>query len=401
VGDRFGPYTVYECLGAGGMATVHRATIAIGAGVIREVALKRLLPQLADDKQFNEDFIREAKLAAQLDHPNIVHILELGKTAGTYFIAMELVRGQTLIQLMKKAYATKIQPPIGVVVTLISELCEALHYASRGRGVYGQPLNIVHRDLTPSNLIVTDEGRVKIIDFGVAKALSGKFMTNTGMVKGKLGYMSIEALSGSASLDARTDLFSLGVVAWELIAGRRLFRGVNEYEVITKIRQGDVSPPSEHNADCPPELDDIVLKALARDRENRWASASDIRVALDGLRRHYGDRAAEVAAWKHALIPVVRAVPRQAPDDEETAFQLSARDLTIDPPLAEGSGKSNPEQVRPTRPIRVSAALPTTYPTQTLVVSERPTVNGRPVVTTDDEPTSVDATMGELPLRDD
>lgn len=391
MGDRFGPYTVYECLGAGGMATVHRATLAIGAGVIREVALKRLLPQFVDDKQFNEDFIREAKLAAQLDHPNIVHILELGNIAGTYFIAMELVRGQTLVELMKRAYATKIEPPIGVVVTLISELCEALHYASRGRGVYGQPLNIVHRDLTPSNLIVTDEGRVKIIDFGVAKALSGKFTTNTGMVKGKLGYMSIEALSGTASLDSRTDLFSLGVVAWELITSRRLFRGVNEYEVITKIRQGDVSPPSEHNADCPTELDDIVLKALARDREDRWASAAEMRAALDGVRRHYRASAADIGAWKHALIPSVRTVPRAMPDEEEeTAFQLSSRDL-----FAEGSANTNPERVRPTRPFRVSAAVAS----QHVMVSEQPTVNGRPV-TTDDEPTAVDATMGELPLDD-
>jgi len=203
------------------------------------------------------------KLAAQLDHPNIVHIFELGSSAGTYFIAMELVRGQTVVQLMKKGSVTKTRPPLGVVVSIIAELCDALHYAHRGRGVYGQQLNIVHRDLTPSNLLITDEGRVKIIDFGVAKALSGKFMTNTGMIKGKLGYMSVEALSGS-SIDARTDLFSLGVIAWELIAARRLFRGQNEYELITKVRAGNVSPPSVYNASCPPELDAIILKAVAR-----------------------------------------------------------------------------------------------------------------------------------------
>jgi serine/threonine protein kinase len=389
VGERFGPYTVYECLGAGGMATVHRASIPIGAGVVREVALKRLLPQLADDRQFNE-----AKLAAQLDHPNIVHILELGKEEGTYFIAMELVRGATLVSLMKAGGRAKVSTPIGVVVALVAELCDALHYANRGRGVYGQALNIVHRDLTPSNLIITDEGRIKIIDFGVAKAMSGKFMTNTGMVKGKLGYMSVEALSGT-SIDARTDLFSLGVIAWELIAGRRLFRGQNEYELITKVRKGDVGPPSAHNASCPPELDAIILKALARDRENRWESASDMRGALDAIRRRFREGPADVAAWKHSLIPVACPVPRPIPraiseEDEETAFRLSTRDLTVEPRMAEGSVR------KPTVAVRRFVDSPVTTG---LSIADPPTLNER-AVTRDDEPTHADVDVQSL-RRDD
>jgi serine/threonine protein kinase len=313
-GESFGSYTLHECLGAGGMAIVHRATVDIGAGVVREVALKRLLPQLANDKLFVEDFIREAKLAAQLDHPNIVHILELGEVDGTYFIAMELVRGAALVELMKHAYATKLSAPIGVVIALISELCDALDYAASGRGIYGQALRIIHRDLTPSNLIITDEGRIKIIDFGVAKAMSGKFMTNTGMIKGKLGYMSPEALAGGKGIDGRTDIFSIGVVAWELITGRRLFRGINEYEVITKIRSGEILPPSAHNFDCPDDLDDIVMRALARDREERWPDAASLRTSLDQLRPHYREGAAHVAAWKESLIPLERRRPDTAED---------------------------------------------------------------------------------------
>jgi eukaryotic-like serine/threonine-protein kinase len=137
VGDRFGPYTVYECLGAGGMAAVHRATIDIGGGVIREIALKRLLPQLADDKALVEDFIREAKLAAQLHHPGIVRILELGRTAGTYFIAMELVQGHSVLQLMKLAQAMRAAAPIGVTIALLVELCDALDYASNASDIHG------------------------------------------------------------------------------------------------------------------------------------------------------------------------------------------------------------------------------------------------------------------------
>jgi serine/threonine protein kinase len=378
--ERFGPYTVYERLGAGGMATVDRATIDIGAGVIREVALKRLLPQLADDKMFIEDFIREAKLASQLDHPNIVHIYELGQAEDTYFIAMELVRGQPLMQLMKAAHAAQRPAPIGVVVALLSQLTSALEYASSGRGLYGQRLEIIHRDLTPSNLIVTDDGRIKIIDFGVAKAMSGKFMTNTGLIKGKLGYMSPEALTATG-LDARTDLFSVGVVAWELLTGTRLFRGVNEYEVISKIQRLEIEPPSHYNRACPVDLDVIVLTALSRAREHRWADATAMREALDQVRRHYVDGPTQVAAWRHSLIPP-RPQPKRMPvhtppaatplargssmrpDSEESAVVLSTRDLfltqdfTPDPELAEGSvRKPNLEVTSSLRPREIEPKI--------------------------------------------
>ncbi len=307
------------------MASVHRATIDIGGGVIREVALKRLLPQLADDKKFVEDFVREAKLAANLRHPNIVRILELGREHGTYFIAMELVGGQSLLQLMKLATTTRAQTPIGVVIAIFAELLDALDYASTAIDSHGEPMNIVHRDLSPSNIIVTDDGHVKIIDFGVAKAVTGQFMTNTGMVKGKLAYMASETLTG-APVDRRADLFSLGVVIWELIAGRRLFRGHNEIEVITKIRDGASEPPSTYNPQCPPELDEIVMRALATSRDERWPSAAVMRTALDGVRRRFRHVPSEVVAWKRRLIPELHVA------EETTHMEISRRDM-----LAEGS----------------------------------------------------------------
>ncbi|MCW5807363.1 MAG: serine/threonine protein kinase, partial [Deltaproteobacteria bacterium] len=301
--ERFGPYTVHECLGAGGMAAVHRATIDIGAGVTREVALKRLLPQLADDKKLVEDFIREAKIAAQLRHPNIVRIVELGHTAGRYFIAMELVRGRSLLQLLKLANARhqRTAPSIGVILALVAELCDALDYASNATDVDGTPLHIVHRDLSPSNLIVTDDGHVKIIDFGVAKAVSGRFMTNTGMIKGKLGYMAIEVLSGKP-VDRRTDIFSLGVVVWELITGRRLFTGPNEIETIKAVRRGATRAPSELNPACLPELDDLVMRALAPEPTARWSGALEMGRAVAAVRRAHHGGPREVIAWKRALV---------------------------------------------------------------------------------------------------
>jgi len=322
--DRFGPYTVHECLGAGGMAIVHRASIDIGGGVIREVALKRLLPQFSDDRGFVADFVREAKIASQLRHPNIVRILELGKHEGGYFIAMELVRGHSLLQLQKLAAQLRLPVPVGVVVALLAELCDALDYASGATGNDGEPLHIVHRDLTPSNLIITDDGHLKIIDFGVAKAISGQLATNTGLVKGKLGYLAVEALSGKG-VDKRADIFSMGVIAWELLTARRLFRGVNEFETIALLERGVEAPPSAHNKQVPAELDEIVMHALAKARDDRWPSAAVMRRPLDWMRRTYRDGAREIANWRRTLIPDVSETI-----DETTSMELSTRDLLFE-----------------------------------------------------------------------
>ncbi len=300
--ERFGPYTVYECIGTGGMATVHRATFDRGDGVAREVALKRLLPQHIDDKTFVDDFVREGQIASRLHHPGIVAILDLGRIGSTYFIAMELIHGQSMMQLIRKAHVAKTPAPIGVVIALISELCDALDYACNGNDTLGDRLNIIHRDLSPSNLLVDDEGHLRVIDFGVAKAITGRFATTTGLVKGKLGYMSAEALSGKP-LDGRADVFSTGVVAWELLTGRRLFTGANELEVVQRVRSGVVPPPSSLNPACPPTLDSIVQQALARVREDRWSTAATFRAALESVRRAYREEAttAEVVRWRDAI----------------------------------------------------------------------------------------------------
>ena len=364
--ERFGSYKVHECLGAGGMASVHRATIDIGGGVEREVALKRLLPQLAADKKFIEDFIREAKLAANLNHPNIVRILELGRSHGVYFIAMELVVGHSLLQLMKLAGPGRVITPIGIVVAIFAELLDALDYATNAVDSEGEPMQLVHRDLSPSNLIITDDGHVKIIDFGVAKGLSGKFMTNTGMVKGKLSYMASETMSGT-QLDTRADIFSIGVVMWEMITGRRLFRGQNEYEVITRIRAGAAEPPSTYNAACTPELDEIVMHALARDRDDRWPSAAVMRTALGSLRRRFKHGSREVVEWKRSLVPEVHIF------EETTHMEISTRDLIADGSLRRiAQGSKPPEDEPPRFSHRVApneAELVITEPTGDTVVT--------------------------------
>ena len=327
--DRFGPYVIHECLGTGGMATVHRAELELEDGGMLGVALKRLLPQLADDRRLVDDFIREAKLASQLVHPNIARILEAGRIGKTYFIAMELVKGASLVSLLQRTHILRRTPPIGVVLAIGVELCDALDYAHEGTNDAGEPLRIVHRDLSPSNLLVTEDGHVKVIDFGVAKALAGNLQTNSGLAKGKLGYMSIEAISGK-NVDTRADIYSAGIVLWELLTGRRLFRGKTDLDVLHKIQRGEIDPPSRYAPDCPIELDAVVMRALAKTADERWPSAAALRRELVRVRRFY-----TADATPEAIVSWVRAL---RPDTDEATEIASREDLE----LAEGSHQSEP-----------------------------------------------------------
>ncbi len=296
--EQFGPYLVYERLGVGGMATVHRALERGIEGFERIVALKRLLPHLAEDASFIKSFVREAKLASLLNHNNIVHIYELGRVGTEYFISMEYIDGRDIRRILRHARKVTGPPPLHVTVGLLLQLCEALDYAHAKVDEDGHPLGLVHRDVSPSNLLVTSEGHVKVIDFGIARAQSQQLRTQTGRVKGKLAYMAPEAISGK-DLDARSDLFAAGVIAHELLTARPLFASKNEYQTLLKVQRGDIIPPSTFNQACPPELDAIALRALARDPDDRYATAGEMRDELLALRRHYnlatGHR--DIAQW--------------------------------------------------------------------------------------------------------
>src|SRR3954465_13117969 len=220
--DRFGPYEVYERLGLGGMAMVHRAKKHGIEGFERSVALKRMLSHLAEDASFVESFIREAKVASLLQHPNIAQVYDFGRIGGVYYIAMELVSGFDVRKLLRYANKANESIPLPVVLSILGELCDALEYAHGFVDERGVPLNIVHRDISPSNLIVAHTGHVKVIDFGIAKASSRQLHTESGLVKGKLGYMSPEAALGM-QLTPVADIFSVGVVAWELVTASPLF----------------------------------------------------------------------------------------------------------------------------------------------------------------------------------
>jgi serine/threonine-protein kinase len=299
VPEEFGPYIVYERLGVGGMATVHRAKKRGIAGFERGVALKRMLPHLADDAEFINSFVREAKLASLLVHPNIAQIYDFGRVGAIYYIAMEHVDGFDVRKMLRYSNRHKEPLPLNVVMSILCELCEALEYAHTFVDEHGQPQGIVHRDVSPSNLIVAQSGHLKVIDFGIAKANARQLHTESGRVKGKLGYMSPEAVSGR-SFGPVSDVFSAGVVAHELLTAHPLFSAKTDYDTLIRIHEAEIPPPSRSHPGVPAALDEVVLAALARDPERRIPTAGAFREALEYVAEQAGIRfsARDVAEWR-------------------------------------------------------------------------------------------------------
>lgn len=292
--EEFGPYTLLECLGIGGMATVHRA---VHHETQNEVAIKRLLPQLARDQALIRQFVREAEIVQALAHPNIVEVVDYGHVDGVHYLAMERIEGQSILALLRRASQDGQPAPIGVSMWILHEILTALEHAMTGLGKDGRPLHIVHRDLSPSNVIVTEAGRVKIIDFGVAKGLDGRYATYSGRIKGKLGYMSPEVLTGR-QVDSRSDLYSASVVGWELLTAQRLFRGSEGEQLALRASNRERTPPSQYNRWVPKELDALLAKALAEDPDRRWSSHSEMLAALMPLMNMQGQGASTSALVK-------------------------------------------------------------------------------------------------------
>jgi serine/threonine protein kinase len=297
--EEFGPYIVYERLGVGGMATVHRAKKRGIAGFERGVALKRMLPHLAEDAEFINSFVREAKLASLLVHPNIAQIYDFGRVGNVYYIAMEHVDGFDVRKMLRYANRHKEPLPLNVVLSIMCELCDALEYAHTFVDEHGQPQGIVHRDVSPSNLIIAQSGHLKVIDFGIAKANVRQLHTESGRVKGKLGYMSPEAVSGRA-FGPVSDVFSAGVVCHELLTAHPLFSAKTDYDTLIRIHEAEIPPPSRRNPGVPASLDEVVLAALSRDPERRLQTAGAFREALEYVADQSGIRfsARDVAEWR-------------------------------------------------------------------------------------------------------
>ena len=260
------------------MACVHRAEHVCESGLRKPVALKRLRTDSAEDPQLVAGFVREAQLAAQLKHPNIVQSYDLGRIEGTYFIAMELVAGPTLAQVMAMTRNGAGAVPLPIALEILIEIADALDHAHDLCDEGGRPLDLVHRDISPMNIVIARTGAAKLIDFGIAKVRAARPSTEAGVIKGNLAYLAPEYTYGQ--LDRRSDLFGLGVVAHELLTGQRLFSADTELATLCNVREMVVPPPSRFRPGISPELDAIVLKALERDPDQRWQTAGALRNAL-------------------------------------------------------------------------------------------------------------------------
>ncbi len=326
---KFGDYYLFERVAVGGMAEVFKGVSYGVEGFERLFAVKRVLPNISEDAEFIEMFIDEAKIAVQLTHANIGQIFELGNAEGAYFIAMEFVQGKDLRAIFDRARQTGQRLDVAMCCHVVKEVCEALEYAHAKRNERQEPLGLIHRDVSPQNILVSYDGEVKLIDFGIAKAAGKASKTQAGILKGKFGYMSPEQVRGKV-IDKRSDLFSLAVVLFELLTLERCFQGESDFSTLEKVRNVDIRRPSALNRDIPPELERIVLKGLARNPDERYQTAAELQDALqkflyqsgafyarkdlagymrrsfDRALRDEADRLSAFRSYAHANIPAAR-----------------------------------------------------------------------------------------------
>ncbi len=287
-------YTILERLGGGGQAEVFRGVAESMQGYKKIVAIKRVLPHLSTNEVFAAMFLDEARLSLFLQHANVVQVFDISRAEDeTFFLVMEYVDGCDLKALIDRQTRRNRRVELAQAIYIILECCKALHYAHGfEHPETGEPLHIVHRDISPPNIMVSKNGEVKVVDFGLAKASSQVEITDQGVVKGKFAYLSPEAASG-LPVDHRTDIFALGILLWEMFTGRRLFYADSPYATVEKVRQAKVPSITADNPDVEPELDAIVRKALALDPDDRYQDAADL---ADDLSQYLYSRGMKVTA---------------------------------------------------------------------------------------------------------
>jgi serine/threonine-protein kinase len=280
-GDRthIGGYELGELLGVGGMAEVFKAEYTPVRGARRTVVVKRILPRHASNAEFIKLFVAEAKILGLLNHPNVVQAYDFGEADGALFLVLEYVDGPCLADAMGTLQEAGREMPLAAAAHFAHEVCLALDYVHDLKGGDGEPLNVIHRDVTPSNIVLTKAGGIKLLDFGVAKYRASQVQTSQGLIRGKAPYLAPEALEARA-IDRRIDIFSLGIVLHEMLTLRSLFDSDNQILTFRKILALPIEPPSKTRPSVPPELDAIVMKALQRDPARRYQTAGEMAIDL-------------------------------------------------------------------------------------------------------------------------
>jgi len=344
----FGKYYLLDRINVGGMAEVFKAKTVGVEGFERIVALKRILPSIAEDEEFITMFIDEAKIAVQLQHANIAQIFDLGKVDDSYFIALEYVYGRDLRGIFDELHRSNQVMPMPQVCYLVMQLCEGLDYAHNKRDAQGRELNLVHRDVSPQNVLVGYEGEVKLIDFGIAKAAGKASKTQAGILKGKFGYMSPEQVRG-LPIDRRSDIFALGIVLYEMLTGERLFIGESDFSTLEKVRNVEIIPPSSFNSEIPEKLERIVLKALEKNVEDRYQNAIDLHDDLQLFLHSVGQFSSrkDLSAWMKRTFAAGLAQASADEEDEEEIEEIEEVETVasgVMPAVAGGAAAEDSEE---------------------------------------------------------
>jgi serine/threonine protein kinase len=337
----YGPYRLLQRIAVGGMAEVFRAKRTGVEGFEKVVAVKRILPHLSDNKEFVDMFIDEAKMVAGLTHPNIVQIFDLGKIDRTYFIAMDYVHGRDLRTIMRRGREKGLRIPLDLSLLVVSRVCSALEFAHRKKDERGVPMKIVHRDVSPQNILISFEGEVKLTDFGIAKAATKATITDSGALRGKLLYMSPEQAWGKP-MDRRSDVFSLGIVFYEMVTDQKPFLATSEMSILETVRECRVVPPSQVNPRVPEKLERVLLKALARDVDERYQDAAEMYRDLERvLHERQPPTSAELTRFMELLFDEAERgeVSADAHEPPAPAMKEAPVEVAADPPAADAAGE--------------------------------------------------------------
>ncbi len=333
--QRLGKYVLLQRIAVGGMGEIFYGKIAGVEGFEREVAIKKMLPHLSEDRAFVEMMIKEAKLTVLLHHPNIVQVYDLSREGKEYYIAMEFVPGVTVGHLLERCHRDKMHMPYEVAVHITMQVLRGLAYAHDLRGPTGEPMHVLHRDITPQNILVTRNAWVKITDFGIAKARNEISTTSPGMIKGKLGYIAPEQLTGGQP-DQRVDLFCAGILLWESLATRRLFKGADEIDTFRLISECRVPPLSQFRDDVPPEVEQALRGALTRLPDNRYRTADDFYDALNqSIFPNTADEFANIAKRFFDSHPdffesIAKLVDAENPDNLTVELDVPANEVLVE-----------------------------------------------------------------------
>jgi serine/threonine protein kinase len=376
VGALMGRYELLEPMATGGMAELYLARSRRMAGFEKLVVLKRILPHFARDSEFVDMFLNEARLAATLDHPNVVGVMDFGDAAGDYFLTMEYVHGADLNQLLGLAEETR-RMPLEVALSIVCGVCAGLHYAHEKAGSDGRPLRLVHRDVSPSNVLVSYDGAIKVTDFGIATATARTRATQAGTLKGKCGYMSPEQCKGAA-VDRRSDVFALGIMLYETTLLHRAFTAEHEYAAMNKIITGDLEHPSMVRPGYPAELETIVLRALALEPSERFGTAQALQQALEAFALRYRLRLSPlvVAAWMKKVLGL-RPYPTFAPSTDAPPASRPVETISALPPTR--VGRARPVH-RPRWPVIAAGGAVALAATLAWVSSTRSMDRDEPIV---------------------